>query len=95
MRKVNCAFNRTERRKTLMATSAREDVAGGSTAIAAACFDDIETHRICSTSVTRIGKRKATAADGAGAGSSERQKDKSGGSKKGGFSCAPGKQHEA
>ena len=35
---VNCAFNRTERRKPLMATFAREDVAGGSTAIAEACL---------------------------------------------------------
>ena len=52
-------------------------------------FDDIETHRICSTCVTRIGKRKATAADGAGAGPSERQKDKSGGSKKGGSRARP------
>ena len=57
-------------------------------------FDDIETHRICSTCDTRIGKRKATAAKGAGAGPSkrpsaagagagpsERQKDKKGGSR--------------
>ena len=36
VRKVNCAFNRTGCRKPLMGTSAREDVAGGSTAIAAA-----------------------------------------------------------
>ena len=36
VRKVNCAFNRAERSKTLMAMSAREDVAGGSTAISAA-----------------------------------------------------------
>ena len=47
-------------------------------------FDDIETHNICRPCVTRIGKRKATAADGAGAGPSERQKDKSDWSKKGG-----------
>ena len=102
VRKVNCAFNRTERRKTLMATSAREDVAGGSTANCGSVFDDIETHRIRSTCVTRIDKRKATAADGAGAGPShrpsaagagagpsERQKDKSGGSKKGGSRARP------
>ena len=35
-RKVNCALNQTQRRKTLMATAAREDVAGGCTAFAAA-----------------------------------------------------------
>ncbi|CAB1097844.1 unnamed protein product [Ectocarpus sp. CCAP 1310/34] len=52
-------------------------------------FDDIETHRICSTCVTRIGKRKAAAANGAGAGPSKRQKDKSGGSKKGGVRARP------
>ncbi|CAB1102539.1 unnamed protein product [Ectocarpus sp. CCAP 1310/34] len=52
-------------------------------------FDDIETHRICSTCVTRIGKLKAAAADGAGAGPSKRQKDKSGGSKKGGVRARP------
>ena len=36
VRKVNCALNQTQRRKTLMATAAREDVAGGCTAFAAA-----------------------------------------------------------
>ena len=36
VRTVNCAINKTERHKPLMATSVREDVAGGSTVIAAA-----------------------------------------------------------
>ena len=71
-------------------------------------LDDIETHRICSKCVTTIGKRKATAADGAGAGPSkrpsaagagagpsERQKDTKRWEQEGGFSCAPGQQHEA
>ena len=36
VRNVNYALNQTQRRKTLMATAAREDVAGGCTAFAAA-----------------------------------------------------------
>ena len=36
VRKVNCALNQTQRRKTLIATAARNDVAGGCTAFAAA-----------------------------------------------------------
>ena len=37
VRTVNCAVNKTERHKPLVATSVREDVAGDSTVIAAAC----------------------------------------------------------
>ncbi|CAB1101512.1 unnamed protein product [Ectocarpus sp. CCAP 1310/34] len=46
-------------------------------------FEDNEQHRICSTCVARTSKRKATPAKGAGAGPSKRQKQTSGGSKKG------------
>ena len=42
-------------------------------------FDDHETKRICSTCVAEAGKRKATPAEGAGAGSSQRPKKTKGG----------------
>ncbi|CAB1102155.1 unnamed protein product [Ectocarpus sp. CCAP 1310/34] len=54
-----------------MAPSAREGVAGGSTAIdCGSMFEDDEKHRICSECVAKAGKRKATPAEGAGAGPS-------------------------
>ncbi|CAB1096975.1 unnamed protein product [Ectocarpus sp. CCAP 1310/34] len=46
-------------------------------------FEDNEQHRICTTCVARTSKRKATPAKGAGAGPSKRQKQTSGGCKKG------------
>ncbi|CAB1111078.1 unnamed protein product [Ectocarpus sp. CCAP 1310/34] len=46
-------------------------------------FEDNEQHLICSTCVARTSKRKGTPAKGAGAGQSKRQKQTSGGSKKG------------
>lgn len=46
-------------------------------------FDDHETKRICSTCVAKAGKRKATPAEGAGAGPSKRPKKTKGRSKQG------------
>ncbi|CAB1100439.1 unnamed protein product [Ectocarpus sp. CCAP 1310/34] len=46
-------------------------------------FEDNGQNRICSTCVARTSKRKATPAKGAGAGPFKRQKQTSGGSKKG------------
>ena len=51
-------------------------------------FDDHETKRICSTCVAKAGKRKATPAEGAGAGPSKRPKKTKGGSRKGSGSRA-------
>jgi len=51
-------------------------------------FDDHETKRICSTCVAKAGKRKATPAEGAGAGPSKRPKKTKGGSREGSGSRA-------
>ena len=51
-------------------------------------FDDHETKRICSTCVAKVGKRKATPAEGAGAGPSKRPKKTKGGSREGSGSRA-------
>ena len=51
-------------------------------------FDDHETKRICSTCVAEAVKRKATPAEGTGAGPSKRPKKTKGGSEKGSGSRA-------
>ena len=57
-RKVNYALNQNQRRKTLMATAAREDVAGGCTAFAAASL--LITTKI-TASAARASPRPASA----------------------------------
>ena len=52
-----CAIKKTERRKPLMATSVREDVAGGCTVIAAACLTTTKR----SASAARASPRLASA----------------------------------
>ena len=58
-------------------------------------FDDHETKRICSTCVARAGKRKATPAEGAGAGPSKRPKKTNGGSKQGSGDENTGRERRA
>ena len=75
MRTVNCAINNTERRKPLMATSVTEDVAGGSTAIAAARLTTTKRSASAARASPRLASA-ATPAEGAGAGPSKRPKNK-------------------
>ena len=58
-------------------------------------FDDHETKRICSTCVAKAGKRKATPAEGAGAGPSKRPKKTKGGSKQGSGDENTGRERRA
>jgi hypothetical protein len=51
-------------------------------------FEDDEMHRVCSACVAKTGKRKATPAEGAGAGSSKRPKQAKGRGKTGSVSRA-------
>ena len=84
VRKVNCALNQTQRRKTLKATAAREDLSGGGTAFVCRSVvdDDNENHRICSACVAKAGEGKARAANSAGRAQSKRPKATNRGSKK-------------
>ena len=61
-------------RPKLMATAAREDVAGDCTAFAGVVDVDNGNHRICSACVGKAGKRKVPAADSAGRAQSKRPK---------------------
>ena len=58
-------------------------------------FDDHETKRICSTCVAKAGKRKATPAEGAGAGPSKRPKKTKGVSKQGSGDENTGRERRA
>ena len=87
VRTVNCAINKT----TPQAPHGHVCQGGCGGRLHGNCgsmFDDHETKRICSTCVTKAGKRKATPAEGAGAGPSKRPKKTKGGSREGSGSRA-------
>ena len=66
-------------RPKLMATAAREDVAGDCTAFAGVVDVDNGNHRICSACVAKAGKRRVPAADSAGRAHSNARRPRMGG----------------